>query len=224
MRAVILIVAISGIAIGAFTATIALRDKNEGLHSVQAPSEPRLSPVDEGRGHASFEPFRERLRTAATKRDGAFVESVLCPEVVVHFGPEGTGVAAFRETWRPQEPAFWETLQKVLRQGAARTDSRFVIPYIAAHWPEALDPVAHVAVIGTAIPLRSAPAGGVIGTVSDTIVKVEADDVPGWTQIVSPAGMAGFVPDDTVYTPLEMRIESEEVDGRWCIRALVAGD
>lgn len=203
-------------------------------HALFVPDGPRLLPVDGGAENPSFTEFRNRLRRAAQERDLTFVMSVLDPEVYVSFGLQAKGVAAFNEVWQPEGAGstFWSELESVLGLGATGGNGEFWAPYVYSRWPQEFDPFDHAAVIADEVlllrsPKEDAPA---VARLSYHIVRLldprvqDPSTGSSWQRVALPAGAVGYVPSSAIRSPLDVRVEFEEKEGRWLITTFIAGD
>lgn len=202
----------------------------------------KLYPVDQASQDRSFKVFRDRLLTAARKKDKEFILSILDPNIELSFGGH-KGVKDFKEMWKIDEPKsqFWDELTTILRMGGAfkTTGGRkeFVAPYVTSQWPDdpMLDAFEYVAVIGTNVRLRSAPGtkSPVVESLSYDIVKTNRThpyenpvqkDGFNWIRLIAPSGKQGFVADKYVRSPIAYRAYFRKIKGSWRMTAFIAGD
>lgn len=209
-----------------------------------------LRPVDEAAEDPSLLLFRLRMIEAVAARDTAFVYDHLWGAVQNSFGGEG-GVAEFRAMWRPGDPDsdLWPTLATVLggggtyvRDGQApfpdggASTASFYAPYWAAAFPADLDAFGYGVIIGEGVRVRAAPStdAGVLGALSYDVVRVldffphlsgpEGAVPEGWVQVELADGRAGYVDERYVGSAVGWRAVFHEVDGRWVVTSLLAGD
>ncbi|HEX5724000.1 MAG TPA: SH3 domain-containing protein [Longimicrobiaceae bacterium] len=193
----------------------------------------KLAPVDEAPRDASFLAFRRQLQEVVRRRDAEALYGMLAENVETGFGGDG-GVAAFKETWQPENPLsnLWNTLEEVLRMGGSfQGASRFVAPYVHSRWPERLDPTLHVAVVGTNVRVRESSELGsaVIAVLSYDLVPLARDRggdraTQRWQVVQLGDGRRGYVARRYLRGPLDYRAVFEQRGGRWVLAALVAGD
>lgn len=101
-------------------------------------------PIDQA--DASFRAFRTELLAALSRRDTAYVYSIIAPEIKNTFGGDDS-IAGFKRIWDLKDPnsKFWPTLTHVLQMGGKLQDSTFVAPYVYAFWPDSVDAFEYVA-------------------------------------------------------------------------------
>lgn len=197
-----------------------------------------LKPVDEAGKDASFLAFRTKLITAAERKDGRHILSIVDPKIQNGFGGRD-GIANFRRDWKldRHDSAFWEEFLPVIRNGGtftgegAKRFSSFAAPYVFSTWPEDLDLFEYFAVTGTDVNLRKGPRADaeVIGKLSHNIVKIESDlgpdgKEPEWRRVTSFGGLAGYVHRDYVRSSVDYRAGFEKKRGRWVMTFFLAGD
>jgi hypothetical protein len=194
-------------------------------------AEPALPPVDEAVASPDFFAFRARLQAAVARRDAAAVVAALHRNVKLSFGGDA-GLADFEATWKPSAPdsPLWEALGTVLALGGSFSpDGTFTAPYVFARWPADRDAFEHVAVVGSGVRVRAAPAASapVVGSLSFCIVRLREPLPPGpasWARIDFGADRSGYVDGRFVRSPIDYRAHFEKVDGRWQITLFLAGD
>jgi hypothetical protein len=191
----------------------------------------RLIPRGDGRDDATFNAFMRRLTDAASARDTTYLESVLDPDVKVSFGPDGTGVGAFRNMWRPraQDSALWTELHTISRLPASKADDgTYWIPYVYAQWPRDVDPHTHAAVTAEDVLLRDKPSAdaSALARLSYHIVRVVESGSPtiGWTRVAVSGSMQGYIPSSMIARASGLRLQCTRSNGEWRITVLIAGD
>lgn len=206
------------------------RTQTVGALQVGPASGTRLVPQDDGSRDPSFDAFRKRLRQAVSKRDTAFLESVLDPQVHVSFGPDERGLAAFRRVWRPDDDKseLWPKLQATLALAAARDNDAFWIPYVYTRWPADLDPHGHAVVVSENATLRDRPGadGSALAQLSYDVVRVVGGERGrgDWQRVATRNGVEGYVPASVLVGPTGLRIKCVNDGGRWRIAVLLEGD
>lgn len=194
-----------------------------------ASAQGKLMPVDQAARDPSFIRFRARLLDAVRRKDAEQVYAVLAPDVTSSFGGNG-GVAEFREMWGAEHPAseLWTTLGEVLRLGGTfMGDSVFAAPYVHGSWPDGVDPFQYGAITGTGVRVRGEPWLGapVIGSLSYDIVATTGErGSNGFRAIRLPDGRRGYVSTQYFRRPVDYRAIFVRRNGRWLLKALVAGD
>ena len=189
----------------------------------------RLLPVDQAARDPSFVRFRTRLVEAVRRRDAAYVQSILAADITNSFGGNG-GRAEFREMWDPEHPAsqLWSALEEVLRLGGAfRGDSIFQAPYVYSSWPERFDNFEYGAIVGSNVRVRGRPFLGapIIGALSYDIVRMAHErGSNGFEAIHLPDGRVGYIATRFLRRSTDYRAIFVKRNGRWLLKALVAGD
>jgi hypothetical protein len=186
-------------------------------------------PVDEAIQNPSFHSFRTQLMGVVAARDEKRLLQHLDEAILFSFGDSGS-IDGFRREWRPErrDSRLWGELERVLRLGGSFVDGEFAAPYVFSRWPDELDAFEHIAVVASGLRIRSAPSIGapVIGNATYEILArdLSAPETPGWTAVLTPQGRRGYVASSFVRSPLDYRALFHEVDGRWKMRAFLAGD
>ena len=203
-----------------------------GVATAAAGPPRKLLPVDEAAKDPSFFIFRARLQEALAKHDMTFVLSVVTPDIQIGFGGDD-GIEAFKKAWKPdvKDSAMWSELARVLALGGKFIEGgKFQAPYVSAAWPEDLDPIEHVAIVGENVRVREKPDAGsaVIASLSyDLVTLVESSGQAGkgpWSKIKLADGREGYVSDAFLGSGASLRAYFEKKDGTWKMTALVAGD
>jgi hypothetical protein len=188
------------------------------------------APVDEAVTDPDFFLFRARLQTALANHDTAEVMRAVDPGILNSFGGDG-GRDEFRERWRlntPDKSQLWGALGFVLALGGRfLQDSAFYAPYLF-HNPAGADGFETLIVLGSNVPVHAGPGRsyGVIDTVSfEAVTKWrEKSTTSGWEPIKTSDGKPGWVVQRHLRSPIDYRAGFVRRDGRWWLRALVAGD
>jgi hypothetical protein len=200
-----------------------------------AEQKPRyLLPVDQAATDASFAAFRAELIAAIDRKDIAAVERALAPDIKASFGGE-TGIADFHAMWRTKEPdsELWAELGTVLRLGGSfDRDGRFVAPYVFSRFPDDLDAMESLVIIGRGVALRAEPKpdGALLARLTYEIVTAappdgpEAADAKAWVKVVAANGHMGYVAAPLVRSPIDYRAGFAKRDGQWRMIFFVAGD
>jgi hypothetical protein len=187
-------------------------------------------PVDEAATQPDFFLFRARLQEAVARRDVNALLQDVDPQVVASFGDD-PGIASFRTLWgldAPATSALWAELGTALALGGGfDEDGAFVAPYTSSEWPDDRDAFEHVAIVGSIVRVRAAPAADavVVATVGLEIVgRAQEQPDSAWMAIALPDGRTGYVDSRYVRSPLGYRARFEKVEGRWRLTSFVAGD
>ena len=188
-----------------------------------------VAPVDEAVTDPDFFLFRARVQTALANHDTAEIMRVVDRGILNSFGGDG-GRDEFRETWKldaPDKSQLWGALGFVLALGGRfLKDSLFYAPYTFHGVPG--DGFEALAVLGSNVPLHAGPGAGhrVIDTLSFEAVTRwrEKSDTAGWEPVRTAQGKTGWVLQRHLRSPIDYRAGFVRRDGRWWLRALVAGD
>lgn len=202
----------------------------------------KLYPVDEAAKDRSFKVFRDRLLTAARKKDKEYILSILDPKIELSFGGH-SGVKDFKEMWKIDEPSsqFWDELTTILELGGGFDtidgQKEFVAPYVTSEWPDdpKLDGFEYLAVIRRNVKLRAAPGldAPVLASLSYDIVKMirtqgtpEAVQKDGfnWLKVITDTGKQGYVADKYIRSPIDYRAYFKKIKGSWRMTVFIAGD
>jgi hypothetical protein len=187
-------------------------------------------PVDEASSRPHFFSFRAQLQRTIARHDTAALLAIVHPQVKNSFGGND-GIDEFRTMWNigAADSGIWDVLGTVLGLGGSFLgNDTFVAPYVFSRWPGTIDSFEHVAVIGTNVRVRSAPAADapVIASVSFSILQVARPDVEteGWTAVRGAANRNGFIASQFVRSPIDYRAIFRNEGGQWKLVTLVAGD
>jgi hypothetical protein len=235
------------IGIAGLLALLLLTCRSSGSSAKRADrvAEPQLPALDSGaaklvfqdQADDSFRRFRSDLLAALARRDTAFLFGILEPEIRNSFGDNG-GIREFKAQWRIREPdsPLWNVLTRALEQGGRQEgDTLFYGPYVYAFWPDSVDAFDHLAVVVAQAKVRSAPllSSPPFGTVGRSILGlvelVGERDPPTandtvWAHVILPDGRRGWLRGEDGYSPVGWRAVFAKREGRWRLRALVAGD
>ena len=188
-----------------------------------------VKPVDEGATDPDFFLFRARVQAALAAHDTAEIMRIVDPGILNSFGGNG-GRDEFREHWRlgnPETSQLWGVLGFVLALGGRfLEDSVFYAPYLF-HGVSG-DGFEALAVLGSNVTLHAGPgsAFGVMDTLSfEEVTKWREKSTTGaWEPIKTSKGKTGWAPQRHLRSPIDYRAGFVRRQGRWWLRALVAGD
>ena len=204
----------------------------------------KMYPVDEAAEDPEFFVFRSGLLVALQRRDVDFLYGILDPHILNSFGGDG-GVDEFKTRWKPEEPTseIWVSLTEVLALGGqfqpptewsgSRT---FTAPYTFSVKPTAgSDPYLYGVIIGRGVRVRQEPSqmGPILASLSFDVVRVTNwdrrlgsldDGAISWTEVQLADGRSGYVASEFVRNRNGYRAIFVTRNGRWFLRALVAGD
>ncbi len=194
----------------------------------------KLNPVDEGKGDASLNAFRERLLKAASERDKKFLLSVIDPKIKWSFG-DNHGVREFRKHWKIDggDSELWGKLIDVLSLGGTFSTSggrkEFCAPYTFSKFPDDLDAFEYAAIVGKDVRVRSQSNADapVVATLSYDLVKAELpenDGATAWAKVTTPSGKQGYVLKKFVRSPIDYRACFRNTKGKWLMTVFIAGD
>lgn len=203
----------------------------------------KVVPVDEGAQEPSFSKFRQDLITACKKRNVRFILDHVHPRARGSLGSE-EGAKFFLEVWNPRDPKseFWSTLLSVLQLGGRFSQDKmgkvFMAPYVFTDWPDldSCDPYGDfVAVMGDHVKVRTKPqhSSSVVAQLNYDVVRVIEDkramskvgeENNSWVHILLPSGKKGFVRQEQVRSPIDYRAGFTQLNGKWFILSLLAGD
>lgn len=207
--------------------------------SAQEPAAPKkLLPVDEAAKDPSWISFRNRLLEALQKHDRKFLLSVIDRNIR---NPLDTprGIAAFRKQWdfEADDSPLWRELPGALFLGTAwlkpeKGPPQLCAPYVAAKWPDDVDPFDYGAVTARETLAKTAPSSdsGTVGTLAYDIVRVTdweiADRAPEvkqkWVKIRL-GDKDAFVPEEQIRSPIEHRACFIKSESGWRMVAFVVG-
>jgi hypothetical protein len=188
-----------------------------------------VKPVDEAVTDPVFFLFRARVQTALAAHDTAEIMRIVDRDILNSFGGDG-GREEFRERWdfrNPENSKLWTTLGSVLALGGRfHEDSTFLAPYLAGGTSG--DGFQTLVVLGANVPVHAAPVATsrVIDTLTfEEVTKWREKSSTGdWEPIRTAKGQTGWVHNQSLRSPIGYRAGFVRRQGRWWLRALVAGD
>jgi hypothetical protein len=205
----------------------------------------KVYPIDEAVRDPEFFAFRARLMVALQRKDVTYLYSILAANILNSFGGDG-GVEEFKARWKAEEPRseVWNILTEILALGGqfrppdewsegART---FVAPYTFSVQPSAgEDPFPYGVVVGRGVRVRQEPTATatILANLSFDVIRVtdwapksKPEDVRAnsWVAVELADGRPGFVASEFIRSRIGYRTIFIRQNGRWMLRALVAGD
>jgi hypothetical protein len=198
----------------------------------------KLMPVDEAAKDPSWISFRNRLLEALQKHDRKFLLSVLDRNIRNPLDAP-RGIAAFRKQWdfEADDSPLWRELPGALFLGSAwltpeKGTRQLCAPYVAAKWPDDVDPFDYGAVTAREALAKTEPSSdsGTVATLAYDIVRVTdweiADRAPEvkqkWVKIRLNDKDA-FVPEEQIRSPIEHRACFIKSESGWRMVAFVVG-
>ncbi|MGQ0751084.1 MAG: hypothetical protein ACT4PS_11160 [Betaproteobacteria bacterium] len=211
----------------------------QAVSSAQESAAPKkLMPVDEAAKDPSWISFRNRMLEALQKHDRKFLLSVIDRNVRNPLDSP-RGIAAFRKQWdfEADDSPLWRELPGALFLGAAwlkpeQGPRQLCAPYVAAKWPDDVDPFDYGAVTAREALAKTEPSSdsGTVGTLAYDIVRVTdwevADRAPEvkqkWVKIRL-GDKDAFVPEEQIRSPIEHRACFVKTESGWRMVAFVVG-
>lgn len=188
----------------------------------------RLYPIDDRQRADDFRRFTERLEKAVNQRNFKALRKLVDDKVVAGPKDKDEGWGVFTQRWHPEsaESEVWTILTEILDIGFEQMHPKiFVSPYYAWKFPRELDPRRHLVVVRDVVPVREAASrdAPVVATVAFEIVKrvgppvavPEASGAFDWVRIRTWEGKEGFVPGQSVRSPITPRAQFALRDGSW---------
>ncbi len=188
----------------------------------------RRPPVDRCASAPGFADFRTSLREAASRRDAAFIRSVLVDDILVNFGGD-SGRESFVREWRLGEPdsPFWAELEALLTLGCAPIEQELVSPSMVAQLDDQGDPSSAVIAVRPGAVMRARPdeAADVVAALEWDVLSWRSEQVPeDWMAVALADGRQGYVRRADTRSPLNYRAYFRRIGGQWRITAFIAGD
>lgn len=216
--------------------TLALVPPVASAQEAAAPK--KLMPVDEAANDPSWISFRNRLLEALQKLDRKYLLTVIDRNVRNPLDSP-RGIAAFRKQWdfEADDSPLWRELPGALFLGSAwlkpeKGPRQLCAPYLAAKWPDDVDPFDYGAVTAREALAKAEPSSdsNTVGTLSYDIVRVTdwevADRAPDvkqkWVKI-RVNDKEAFVPEEQIRSPIEHRACFIKTESGWRMVAFVVG-
>lgn len=191
-------------------------------------AEGRYAPRDECADIDGVAQFRARLETAIEDRNAQALAALASPAVRLDFGG-GSGRDTLTDRLEAPEGTLWDELDQIVALGCARSEGGgIVLPWHFAQSLDVSDPYMAMLVTGERIPLHRAASQSseVLESISwDTVELVDGlrPEEP-FQHVTAPGGTVGYIATDDLRSLLAHRLLANEVESRWQITALVAGD
>jgi hypothetical protein len=182
---------------------------------------PKLPPVYEAPRDPSLVAYRDQLLAAVRRRDADAFVSAVDPNIRTSFG-DGGGSDALREMLA--RPEMWSELEQVLTLGGTFREGSFWAPYVYSAWPENYDAFEWLAVVAKDVPLREAPNGRAIATLSYDLVQRAGEPEGGWQKVKTADNRTGFVEAKLLRSPVGYRAGFNKDEKGWRMTGIVAGD
>ena len=189
-----------------------------------------LPPIDQCRGDSSFDRFRSELSRIVERHDTARIIALLDEDVMVSFGMDGGGKAAFFRAWHldnPRQSRLWSELRTMLRLGCTAEDGTWLMPSLSEQLGADSDSIETYVAIVPGAALRSAPRDGapvVTRLHWDVLRLTQALPDERWLKVSLRDGRHGYVRQEQVRNPLDYRMVVQRKSGALRITAFVAGD
>ncbi len=200
---------------------------------------PRIIPRDESVKDSSLTVFINELRLAIKKKDKDFILNSVSPTVKNSFGNDD-GIETFKKKWQLDAPQcqLWGNLEKLLNLGGTFVDDEntnmlfpSVFPYLRNIYN---DTFSMAVVTSEKLMLREKPdkKSKTLGILSYDVAYLLYSDKftpeygfkPSWSYIRTlDKKMAGYVPEEYLYNPLQYRMFIAKRDGKWKITFLCNG-
>jgi len=193
-----------------------------------------LKPLDQSAKDPKLAELIATLIKACDRKDFKPFEAALSPDAIGSFGGD-PGVRGFKVDHDIDSPGttFYTKFKDAVSMGGAFTDVRtFAAPYVFALWPDDLDGFEWIAATGSRTMLYAKPENGAKTLADVTHQFLEFASEAPYARDAAPAGWlhvkagrtTGYVKESQARSPMDYRAVFENVDGRWRLRAFVAGD
>jgi hypothetical protein len=183
--------------------------------------------VDQAKKDAGFLRFRKKLLKAVESKDVKALLEAVDPKIKIDFGGK-EGKDAFIEEWNLNEPTeseLWKELGAVLRLGGSFHGKDFQAPYVFSDWPGKFDSFDYVAVVSESAELRAKPnqaAPSLLKLKREIVAYVQEKD--DWEQVRAFDGAVGWLPKESVRSPVDYRAIFRRLKGKWKLSFFIAGD
>lgn len=187
---------------------------------------PRLLPKDEAASNPRLLAFRRELLAAVARRDTDAILRVADPDVQLDFD-SSRGIESLRQQINSDQGDVWQECGRALTLGGRFQDGAFIAPYVSSAWSDTCEPWCS-AIIGRAVLLRERPHTNarILARLDYDVVEpvIEGPRVTGWERVRLANGTVGFVSARFVRSPNDYRAWFVSADGRWRLKAFMAGD
>ncbi|PZT90254.1 MAG: hypothetical protein DI637_04475 [Citromicrobium sp.] len=193
-----------------------------------AMAEGRFAPRDECAAVDGAPAFLAKLRAAVEARDADALVALTSDQTVLDFGG-GAGGDLLRQRLTDPEYEIWGALDELAEMGCAPYESAgIVLPWYFAQDLGTDDPFSTMMVTGERVPLYKAASANseVLESISWDVVGLDGGLQPDaqFQKVTAQSGATGFIADESLRSQVDYRLIADDVDGRWQITALVAGD
>jgi hypothetical protein len=202
------------------------------------PETGKLFPTDDSRTDSGLATLKQRLLTAANRKDVTALASMLSATLRVDFAD--TSSDAFLRDFAsrsPEEQAeFWRDLRDAVALGLSKTDT---LVYAPATYLALSKSRYDLVITGDHVNVHEAPneKSAVVATLShdfvnkgpkdetelDSRIRIDGYEYP-WRQIVLPSGTVAWAPEKYVQGRDSMRLAFRQVSGVWRLVMLARGD
>ncbi|HEX8297855.1 MAG TPA: hypothetical protein VF594_01740, partial [Rubricoccaceae bacterium] len=190
-----------------------------------------FTPVDDGASVPGFSAFRDSLRAVVARRDTSALLAVVGEGARLSYGDDLGGPEGVRAMWFSGSPpggtTLWSLLGGLLDEGSVDEDGAVTVPYVFGAWPDSVDALTHVAVVGDDVEARAAPSdtAAVVALVQHAILAAEAPAANGFRAVRLPDGATAYVQADRAMSPVGYRATFfPDEAGAWKLQTLVTGD
>jgi hypothetical protein len=219
-------------------AALGLTVAASSLSAQEAGAPRKLMPVDEAAKDPTWVNFRKRLLEALQKHDRKYLLSILDRNIRNPLDAP-RGVAAFSKHWDidADDSPVWRELPGALFLGSAwlkpeKGARQLCAPYVAAKWPDDIDPFDYGAITTREALVKSEPSSeaDTTASLSYDIVRVTDWEIPDraadakqkWVKLRLNEKEA-YVPEEHIRSPIEYRACFIKAESGWRMVAFVIG-
>lgn len=186
-----------------------------------------LPPRDDAARRSDFLRFRTELLEIVRRRDLSALLERVSADITVAF--DGSGGRNDFVKYRARHRGFWTEFERILAGGGTFTRrDTFAAPYVFAAWPEGVDPIGCMAVIGKGVRLRELPSTSSpsLASIDYAIVRWISDERTDrrWVHVGLANGRVGYIDSAFVRSPVGLRAIFERRKERWWLTGYVDGD
>jgi len=187
---------------------------------------------------AEFEAFYKEFTAAVSKKDMAFIDSILDEGIMSSFGGDPTK-DFFYEHWETQREHYdrelWDVLEAIIALGGVydQTKKSFTAPYIFTDFKNTdLDAYEYFAIIEKSVSVyeNESVNSKVIDALDYSILEFHHNQefwekkAEDFVSVTTLSGSAGFIQRKHLRSPIDYRLCIEQKDGQWKLLWLIAGD